>query len=784
MQSASNTKQSNIWHVLPLIILLGTVLGLVWGHVHIQGVSETLRERFFSDLDERANSSRVRLDNYVKYHHYSAELFLSQNRFLNFISNNPPPKDSSIKFYNRPPPWYPDRSIHRTFIKSHYTVLFDSDNKPREVYSRGGVQITQRLLDYLSRHDLRSVRKESWIKHIGAELYLITGQSLQGKGDRRWERMVLVTPMNDTFLMASQGLLNATDLFGLLDASTGKVIASSDLERIAIGGDLAQFAERYLMSKEAFFDYGNSEVILQLVLFAPKAELESLSHEVVDQALLEIALVTFIFVAAFSVLFAWFFAQQRRSGRRLHAAMQAAEEANRAKSYFLANISHEIRTPLNAILGFSQILLRKKADCQPESVRYLKNICTSGENLSEIINNVLDLSKIEAGKSVVDKEPIDLKLLVQSQYHIFKQRALEKGVKFSYAIDPTLPRGIISDRTKINQILINLLNNAIKFTSRDKQISIGVARENHKIVFRVSDQGIGIPEQKVETIFQAFQQADTSITRNHGGTGLGLAITQNLCQLLGGHISVTSEVGVGSEFIVTLPLEVSTEQSHSKASSDETKQHTFKGHGQLLLVEDNPMNQEVMLSVLEDTGLDVTVAHNGQEAVAMVAEIMPDIILMDLHMPIMDGLTATKKILAQPETAGIPIIGLTADALVERAKEAKQAGILEILTKPININKFMILLNNYLQGESDQKSEDAQNETLSEAVNAELKQGLLEIENIPLYESAKIVEACDRLLQKCEGYDTPFNDILEKIRHAVFSRNSKEIAQIIGDALG
>lgn len=476
--------------------------------------------------------------------------------------------------------------------------------------------------------------------------------------------------------------------------------------------------------------------------------------------------------------------ERKRVEAALRQAKEEAESANRAKTAFLANVSHEIRTPLNAIVGFSRILLKHQSQISPRFLRYLENIRVSGDNLTEIISNVLDLAKIEAGKIMVDKEDIDIQLLVQSLYQVAKDRAAEKGVLLNYSLEPKLPRIVHTDRTRINQILMNLVDNAIKFTSRGKEVSIRLRQDGDFMVFEVADQGIGIPEDRLNAIFEPFEQADSSTTRCHGGTGLGLSIVRSLASILDGSVSVQSQEGAGSVFTVRLPLQLAQQTSRHDESFN-WRLYRFASDAKLLLVEDNAMNREMLLAVLEEVGLTATEAENGQIGVELAKKMRPDVILMDLHMPVMDGLTATRILKADPDTAGIPVIGLSADAFLEREKEAREAGIGEFLTKPVDLAKLIPILAGYLthqRGEGVNHFVSARPSMPLEVLQ-QVRQGLAEIATLPIYESGKIVALCAFLESACNPYDSPFAPILSRIRDAVFTRNSKRIPEIIRAAI-
>ena len=328
----------------------------------------------------------------------------------------------------------------------------------------------------------------------------------------------------------------------------------------------------------------------------------------------------------------------------LQIAKQEAEAANVSKSHFLANMSHEIRSPLNAISGFSQILVNKakKLNLSPEFIQFLDNINLSSQNLSELINNILDLSKIAAGKMDISDEPLNLKQVFQGIYHINKVNAVKKGLNFSYIFDDKLPKTVETDRTKVNQILMNLTTNAIKFTPENKKVTLKASRDHEFIIFQVIDEGIGISKDRLNLMFDSFEQADNSITRRFGGTGLGLAISKQMTEMLGGTISVESEEGKGSIFTVMIPLRETKEQP-TQQPQEHLDDYHFSKHNMVLIIEDNELNQEVFSAIFGELGLEIKIAENGKAGIEKMIKFKPDLILMDMHMPVMDGLEAILK---------------------------------------------------------------------------------------------------------------------------------------------
>lgn len=465
--------------------------------------------------------------------------------------------------------------------------------------------------------------------------------------------------------------------------------------------------------------------------------------------------------------------QLHKAQEDMKEAKDVAERANDAKTQFLANMSHEIRSPLNAIVGFSQILMMRSKHMQMEleDKQYLENIKMSGENLSELINNILDLSKIEAGKFTKSIEAINIKQLFKAIFHINKANAMEKELNFVYDFDDHIPELINSDRTKVNQILMNLTSNAIKFTPKGKTVSILAKKvpKQQTILFEIKDEGIGIAAERLPHIFKPFEQADNSVTRKFGGTGLGLTITKKMTELLGGSIEVQSTEGVGSVFSVLLPYDTATEQEINKEHYN-IEGVVFKPENKVLVVEDNKLNQDMMQAVFQELGLTFYLAENGEEGVNKAQELHPDLILMDMHMPVLDGLGATRKIKAIDELAHIPIVAVSADAFTQQQRRALDMGVSEYITKPIDFDKLLPIFVKYLKKEGAEGEQDhTENKVLSPELLQQIEAKLGLIKSTPIFETKQIVEYINEIRQLSDGYAGNYHQLCDNIEDAVFA---------------
>ena len=392
--------------------------------------------------------------------------------------------------------------------------------------------------------------------------------------------------------------------------------------------------------------------------------------------------------------------QQRTEA--LREAMERALAASQAKSEFLANMSHELRTPMNGILGMIDVVL--EGSISGEQREELETAQRCAHSLLSLLNDILDLSKIESGKMGLEKIPFQLKSVVNEAIKTHQVRARQKRVDLVAEVYPDVADTVYGDPMRLRQVLGNLLSNAIKFTEsghvRVFLRTAAVLKEGRtEFELLVEDSGVGIPADKLEKIFDKFTQADGSITRRYGGTGLGLTITRRLVEMFGGKIWVESIEGHGSKFFVRIPLEVALNSKHAAADEKVNGSEKISLDGrspQILLVEDNAVNQKVVLAILSKRGFQVEIAANGLEAIAALQKNVFDLVLMDVQMPYMDGIEATRKIREELGLRELPIIAMTAHAMTGDREKCIEAGMNDYVSKPVNPNALVHTIMRYL----------------------------------------------------------------------------------------
>jgi signal transduction histidine kinase/CheY-like chemotaxis protein/HPt (histidine-containing phosphotransfer) domain-containing protein len=412
--------------------------------------------------------------------------------------------------------------------------------------------------------------------------------------------------------------------------------------------------------------------------------------------------------------------ERKEFEKQLEEARQNAEQSLETRKLFLANISHEIRTPINAISGMSGILA--DTEISETQKQYVNAIQSSSKSLMVIVNDILDMSKLESGKFSAEFIPFDIQSIVDPLYTSYLLRTDEKGIALSIEYPENMPKWVFGDPTRLGQILNNLISNAIKFTDKGK-VSLKITFEKkgklNEFCFNVTDTGIGIDQEKLKTIFEFFSQEDNTITRRFGGAGLGLAISKSIAELLGGEIKVESQKNVGSTFKFCLSMPEANEQS-----KNETRVHSDLSGQNVLIVEDNELNRFLAVTILKKWNAIIHIAENGEEAVAAVKDKNIDIVLMDIQMPVMDGVAASLAIRNELKS-NVPIIALTANALESEKEKCWQAGMNEYITKPYNpeflLEKIIFLIENNSKSE-DQNSENISLENLSELMNGSKEQ--------------------------------------------------------------
>jgi signal transduction histidine kinase/CheY-like chemotaxis protein/HPt (histidine-containing phosphotransfer) domain-containing protein len=383
--------------------------------------------------------------------------------------------------------------------------------------------------------------------------------------------------------------------------------------------------------------------------------------------------------------------QRRRSlqqlAESLHVAQREAEAASQAKSAFLANMSHELRTPFQGVLGMLSLL--RESGLNARQVDYARTASESADHLLVILNDILDMSKLESGTLQLNPQPVNLQRLMADVEALMRPQAVAKGLAWHATVDRALPEQVLADATRVRQVLFNLTSNALKFSDAGS-VMLDAKQRGDQLTFSVADTGIGMDEAALARLFQRFSQADQTPSRRHGGAGLGLEISRNLARLMGGDIEVTSRPGEGSTFVFRFPLVPAPADAAAGAAPGA---QAAMPRLQVLVAEDHPVNRKYLAALLDSLGHEVHFAEDGQAAVRAVRGRHFDAVLMDLHMPLLDGVAATQAIRALPGSgAGVPIIALTADAFAETRDRCLAAGMNGFLIKPVNVQELAAAL--------------------------------------------------------------------------------------------